>query len=156
MKGLVVVLLSVMCVYANPATTITKSCDESYNEKFCGEDYHCRASRCFYKNLSSIEEAFRFYINEAIQAYESSDEPKSQNIYWLVYEYMLNTPLPKVNESSKYTANLSENARVCEFEFKHTKDRLIIEFNACQEEDDSITFIQRPDYIEILSTTVAM
>ncbi|TLD78561.1 hypothetical protein, partial [Helicobacter trogontum] len=137
MKKLVFVLLSVICVYANPANTITKSCDKSYNEIRCGNDL-CIASRCFYKNLSSIEEAFQFYLKEEIQQQESLGDIEHNNSYLLVLKYMLNTPLPKVGESNKYTADIRDYdavrdgyQNICNFEFKRTKDSLIINFNAC-------------------------
>ena len=159
MKKLVFVLLSVICVYANPANTITKSCDKSYNEIRCGNDL-CIASRCFYKNLSSIEEAFQFYLKEQIQQ-ESLEKPA--NRYLLVLNYMLNTPLPKVGESNKYTADIRDYyadkdgyQNICNFEFKRTKDSLIINFNACYEEEHSLTFIQKAGYIEIAKTMMAL
>ncbi|EEO24456.1 MULTISPECIES: hypothetical protein [Helicobacter] len=159
MKKLVFVLLSVICVYANPANTITKSCDKSYNEIRCGNDL-CIASRCFYKNLSSIEEAFQFYLKEQIQQ-ESLEKPA--NRYLLVLKYMLNTPLPKVGESNKYTADIRDYyadkdgyQNICNFEFKRTKDSLIINFNACYEEEHSLTFIQKAGYIEILDIVEAL
>ena len=159
MKKLVFVLLSVICVYANPANTITKSCDKSYNEIRCGNDL-CIASRCFYKNLSSIEEAFQFYLKEQIQQ-ESLEKPA--NRYLLVLNYMLNTPLPKVGESHKYTADIRDYyadkdgyQNICNFEFKRTKDSLIINFNACYEEEHSLTFIQKAGYIEIAKTMMAL
>ena len=159
MKKLVFVLLSVICVYANPANTITKSCDKSYNEIRCGNDL-CIASRCFYKNLSSIEEAFQFYLKEQIQQ-ESLEKPA--NRYLLVLNYMLNTPLPKVGESNKYTADIRDYyadkdgyQNICNFEFKRTKDSLIINFNACYEEEHSLTFIQKAGYIEIGKTMMAL
>ena len=159
MKKLVFVLLSVICVYANPANTITKSCDKSYNEIRCGNDL-CIASRCFYKNLSSIEEAFQFYLKEQIQQ-ESLEKPA--NRYLLVLKYMLNTPLPKVGESNKYTADIRDYyadkdgyQNICNFEFKRTKDSLIINFNACYEEEHSLTFIQKAGYIEIAKTMMAL
>ena len=159
MKKLVFVLLSVICVYANPANTITKSCDKSYNEIRCGNDL-CIASRCFYKNLSSIEEAFQFYLKEQIQQ-KSLEKPA--NRYLLVLKYMLNTPLPKVGESNKYTADIRDYYAdkdgyqyICNFEFKRTKDSLIINFDACVEEEHSLTFIQKADYIEILETMIAL
>ncbi len=163
MKKLVFVLLSVICVYANPANTITKSCDKSYNEKICGDDPLCSASRCFYKNLSSIEEAFQFYLKEKIQQQESFDVPEYKNSYLLVLKYMLNTPLPKVGESNKYTADIRDYdavrngyQNICNFEFKRTKDSLIINFNACYEEEHSLTFIQKAGYIEIAKTMMAL
>ncbi|WP_285819417.1 hypothetical protein [Helicobacter bilis] len=164
MKKLVFVLLSVICVYANPAnTTITKSCDKSYNEKICGDDPLCSASRCFYKNLSSIEEAFQFYLKEEIQQQESLGDIEYNNSYLLVLKYMLTIPLPKVGESSKYTANIRDYyavrdgyQNICNFEFKRTKDSLIINFNACYEEEHSLTFIQKAGYIEIAKTMMAL
>ena len=161
MKKLVFVLLSVICVYANPAnTTITKSCDKSYNEKICGDDPLCSASRCFYKNLSSIEEAFQFYLKEQIQQ-ETLEKPA--NRYLLVLKYMLNTPLPKVGESNKYTADIRDYdavrdgyQNICNFEFKRTKDSLIINFNACYEEEHSLIFIQKAGYIEIAKTMMSL
>ena len=159
MKKLVFVLLSVICVYANPANTITKSCDKSYNEIRCGNDL-CIASRCFYKNLSSIEEAFQFYLKEQIQQ-ESLEKPA--NRYLLVLNYMLNTPLPKVGESNKYTADIRDYyadkdgyQNICNFDFKRTKDSLIINFDACVEEEHSLTFIQKAGYIEILDIVEAL
>ncbi len=159
MKKLVFVLLSVICVYANPANTITKSCDKSYNEIRCGNDL-CIASRCFYTNLSSIEEAFQFYLKEQIQQ-ESLEKPA--NRYLLVLKYMLNTPLPKVGESNKYTADIRDYdadkdgyQNICNFEFKRTKDSLIINFDACVEEEHSLTFIQKAGYIEILDIVEAL
>ena len=51
MKKLVFVLLSVICVYANPANTITKSCDKSYNEKICGDDPYAVQADVFIKTF---------------------------------------------------------------------------------------------------------
>ena len=161
MKKLVFVLLSALCVYANPASTI--NCDESYKERICGDDALCSASRCLYKNISSIEEAFEFYLKKEIQQQEYSNEPEYKNTDLLVLKYMLNIPLPKVGESSKYSANIRDYyadrdgyQNICDFELKRTKDSLIIKYNACVEEEHSLTFIQKTDYIEVLETMVAL
>lgn len=163
MKRIFFALLCAIYVYANPAPTITISCDESYNKTICGDDYLCSASKCFYKNISNIEEAFRFYIKQKIQIQESRNEAEYQNTYLLVLKYMLNIPLPKINESSKHTANIQdyyvdkyESQNRCDFEFKRTNDSLIIEYNACAEEEHSLTFIQKTDCIEVLTTMVAL
>ena len=43
------------------------NCDDSYNEKVCGSDALCSASKCLYKNLTNIDEAFKFYVEQEIK-----------------------------------------------------------------------------------------
>ncbi|MGX3045771.1 hypothetical protein [Helicobacter sp. T3_23-1056] len=75
-------------------------CDDSYNKKVCGGDaLLCSANKCLYKNLTNIDEAFKFYVGQKIKKIAFSKERDERNV--LVYKYMLGIALPKENESKK-------------------------------------------------------
>ena len=141
------------------------NCDESYNEKVCDGDALCSANKCLYKNLTSIDEAFKFYVWQEIQKEvafsKERDEPENQNINLLVYKYMIDTALPKENESKKVTTSIrdyrSDVQNQCDFEFKRTSDSLMIEFNNCADsESNVIIFTQKGGEVEIISKSEAL
>ena len=114
-------------------------CDESYKQEICGDDYLCNASKCLYKKFTSIDEAFKFYVEQEIQNQvafsKERNELESQNTSLLVYRYMLDIALPKINESKKITSSIKDYysgiQNQCDFEFKRTSESLMIEFKLC-------------------------
>lgn len=144
------------------------NCDDSYNEKVCGSDALCSASKCLYKNLTNIDEAFKFYVEQEIQSQvafsKERNEPENQNTSLLVYKYMLSIALPKENEGKKVTTSIEDYyskqygaQNQCDFEFKRTSDSLMIEFNNCADsENNVIIFTQKGEAVEIISKSEAL
>ena len=144
------------------------NCDDSYNEKVCGSDALCSASKCLYKNLTNIDEAFKFYVEQEIQRQvafsKERNEPENQNTSLLVYKYMLSIALPKENEGKKVTTSIEDYyskqygaQNQCDFEFKRTSDSLMIEFNNCADsENNVIIFTQKGGAVEIISKSEAL
>ncbi|TQR51037.1 hypothetical protein [Campylobacter troglodytis] len=115
------------------------NCDESYKQEICGDDYLCNASKCLYKNFTSIDEAFKFYVEQEIQNQvaflKDRGELESQNTSLVVYKHMLGIALPKINESKNITSSIKDYysgiQNQCYFEFKRTSESLMIEFKLC-------------------------
>ncbi len=152
----------------SPNPNDLQKCDDSYNEKVCGSDALCSASKCLYKNLTNIDEAFKFYVEQEIQSQvafsKERNEPENQNTSLLVYKYMLSIALPKENESKKVTTSIEDYyskqygaQNQCDFEFKRTSDSLMIEFNNCADsENNVIIFTQKGEVVEIISKSEAL